>query len=48
MEFIFSVIIGSVVGISTEDVVEKVLNIDGYFIGLISGVLSGWIVYGVI
>ena len=28
MEFIFSVIVGSVVGISTEDVIQKVLNIE--------------------
>lgn len=48
MEFIFSVIVGSVVGISTEDVIQKVLNIDGYFIGLIFGVLTSWLVYGVI
>ena len=48
MEFIFSVMVGSVIGISTEEVMEKILNIDGYFIGLISGVLSGWLVYEVI
>lgn len=48
MEFIFSVMLGSVIGISTEDVVEKVLDIDGYIIGLICGVLSGWLVYEVI